>query len=185
MKELILIEPTSDYENQAKEYINEFKKENIIIAGGSDIDKFPYHKWLKKLELEKSKETCQKDRVPAHTYFLIRLLDNKIIGIINIRHELNDYLFNEGGHIGYSIRNTERRKGYATKMLELGLEKCLELGIKRALVTCDKNNIGSIKTILNNFGILENEYYNEGEITQRYWINIEEALLKQKNTYLR
>lgn len=173
MEKLILIEPTIEYEQKAKEYIQEFKDENIDIAGGASIDKFSYLDWLKKLELEKRKETCEKNRVPASTFFLIRLEDNKIIGMINIRHELNDYLLNEGGHIGYSIRNSERRKGYATKMLRLGLEKCLELGMKKVLVTCNKNNIGSAKTIQNNSGILENEYIRENKVTQRYWINLE------------
>jgi len=180
MEKLFLIEPTIDHEEEARKYIEEFKSEKVVIAGGTGIDEYVYSDWLEKLKTGKIKETCRKDRVPAHTFFLVRSSDNRIIGMINIRHELNEYLLREGGHIGYSIRNSERQKGYATKMLELGLQKCLDLGIEKALVTCDKNNIGSAKTIQNNFGILENEYENEEMTIQRYWINVREALSKRK-----
>ena len=178
MEKLSLIEPKMKHKKEAQEYIKEFEGENTHIDGGSNINKFPYEKWLKELDLEKSKETCQKDKVPAHTFFLMRIEDNRIIGMINIRHKLNEYLLREGGHIGYSIRRSERQKGYATKMLELGLGKCLQLGIEKVLVTCNKNNIASAKTIQNNFGVLENEYQEEGRVTQRYWIHIKEALEK-------
>ena len=182
MEELILIEPKLEYEKQAREYVNEFNEENVSeIPGGSGIEKYSYIEWLKKLELGKRKETVVENRVPAHTYFLLRTMDNNVLGVINIRHELNDYLLREGGHIGYSIKKSERQKGYATKLLELGLEKCFELGIDNALVTCDKNNIGSSKTIQNNLGVLENEYQSEDGITLRYWIDVKETLNKEKS----
>ena len=79
-----------------------------------------------------------------------------------------------GGHIGYGVRPTERRKGYGTKMLAFALEKCHGFGIKKALVTCDKSNNASRKTILKNGGILENEQPEEnGNILQRCWICID------------
>lgn len=106
---------------------------------------------------------------PAHTYFLIQE-DKRIIGAINIRHDLNEYLFNFGGHIGYGIRPSERKKGYASLMLSMALPIAKELGINEVLITCDKNNIGSAKTIINNGGVLENEVSGDGEITQRYWL---------------
>ena len=97
---------------------------------------------------------------------------NKLVGMIDIRHKLNEYLLNYGGHIGYSVRKSERRKGYATEMLKLALEKCKELNIKRVLITCDKNNIASACTILKNGGEFENEIIDGHEVTQRYWINL-------------
>ena len=95
----------------------------------------------------------------------------KILGAVNIRYRLNEYLKNYGGNIGYGIAPSERGKGCATKMLALALEKCRELKLKRVLVTCDKNNIASAKTIIHNGGILENELSETDKIiVSRYWI---------------
>lgn len=85
---------------------------------------------------------------------------------------MNEYLLSYGGHIGYSVRRSERKKGYATEMLKLALKECEGLGITKVLLTCDKDNIASAKTIIKNEGILENEVQEEGGITQRYWINL-------------
>jgi len=107
--------------------------------------------------------------VPASTYFVF--VNGKIVGNIQIRHSLNESLLQNGGHIGYGVRPSERRKGYATKTLALALEKCRALGIDKVLVTCNKDNIASAKTILKNGGVLENEFTEEnGNIVQRYWI---------------
>ena len=92
--------------------------------------------------------------------------------MIDIRHRLNDYLLNLGGHIGYSIRKSERQKGYATEMLGLALKECIKLGIKKVLITCDKDNIASVKSIVNNGGKMENEISEGDRITQRYWITL-------------
>ncbi len=95
------------------------------------------------------------------------------MGAVNIRHYLNDYLLQYGGHIGDGIRPSERRKGYATKMVGLALEECKKLGINRVLMVCDKDNIGSAKSIVYNGGVLENEFADEdGTIEQRYWIDL-------------
>ena len=97
-----------------------------------------------------------------------------LLGAVNIRHYLNDYLLQFGGHIGDGIRPSERRKGYATEMIRLALIECKKLGIDRVLMVCDKSNIGSAKSIINNGGILENEFVDEdGEINQRYWIDLD------------
>ena len=95
-----------------------------------------------------------------------------MVGAVNIRHDLNDYLLKYGGHIGDGIRPSERRKGYATEMIRLALEECRKLGLTRVLMTCDKNNIGSAKSIIRNGGILEDEVLEEGVIKQRYWISL-------------
>ncbi len=94
--------------------------------------------------------------------------------MLNLRHYLNDYLEQFGGHIGYSVRKSERQKGYATEMLSLALGEAKKLGLSRVLVTCDRENTGSAKTILNNGGVLENEVFdpNDGTVTQRYWIEL-------------
>lgn len=92
---------------------------------------------------------------------------------MNIRHYLNDKLFETGGHIGDGIRPSERRKGYVTAMIGLALEECRKLGIDRVLICCDKDNIGSAKSIQRNGGVLENEVEENGNIVQRYWIELQ------------
>lgn len=77
-----------------------------------------------------------------------------------------------GGHIGDGIRPSERRKGYATAMIALALEECKKLGIERVLMCCDKDNIGSAKSIIRNGGFLENEVEEYGHLEQRYWIQL-------------
>ena len=112
--------------------------------------------------------------MPDSVLFLLDVERDILLGAVNIRHYLNDYLLQFGGHIGDGIRPSERRKGYATEMIRLALIECKKLGIDRVLMVCDKSNIGSAKSIINNGGILENEFVDEdGEINQRYWIDLD------------
>lgn len=185
MEELLFIRPTKEYEKQAYDYIQEFKKSNSPINGVGGLDCYldNYDEWLEKLEIERKMQPTP-DRVPAGTFMLIRKSDNKLLGIVNIRMSLNDKLLQHSGHIGYGIRPSERKKGYASYQLYCALKFCDENGIDRALLTCDKNNIGSAKTIQNCYGVLENEIQEENRITQRYWINVKEALEKLDEKYM-
>lgn len=169
---LILLRPTLEMKEQYEDYINEWEKsgESIVPYSSRPLDR-SYESWLEDTNKIEKKETCPNDLVPAHTFFLTDQ-NGRFLGAINIRHYLNDYLLNFGGHIGYGIRPSERGRGYATKMLELALPVAKELGIDKVLIICDKVNIGSAKTIMNNGGILENEVKEDNEITQRYWINL-------------
>ena len=171
-----LIKLTKDYYNQLSEMIDEWKKDIEINNGNHSpyaIFKNDYHDfdyYLDNLELKEAKDGL----VPDSTFFLYDEQKDKLIGAVNIRHYLNDYLLKEGGHIGDGIRPSERRKGYATLMIKLALKECKKLGINKVLMVCDKDNIGSAKSIINNGGVLENEFVNsEGVIEQRYWIDIE------------
>ena len=104
--------------------------------------------------------------------FLVAILDGEIVGRISIRHELNDFLFNFGGHIGYMVRPLHRRKGYAKEMLRLALVRASQIGIERALVTCNDDNYGSIAVIESQGGVLENIVQENGKPLRRYWINL-------------
>lgn len=110
------------------------------------------------------------DRV-ASTYFWITSGDggpgDEVIGFLNLRHALNDWLLEEGGHIGYSVRPARRRQGHATRALALGVRRAGELGIDRVLVTCDEDNVASARTIEAGGGVFED--VRNGK--RRYWIS--------------
>ena len=113
-------------------------------------------------------------RVPAT--MLYAFLDGKIVGRSSIRHELNDFLKNLGGHVGYAVATNFRNRGIATEIMRQSINYCREvLKLKKILVTCDDDNLGSIKTIEKNNGILENKISEKdnGVLTRRYWIDLE------------
>lgn len=175
MEELALVVPAPAHEALAREYLAEFKEYDSVLHGVGGLDKYDnYGHWLDALADMRDDRRVPQGFVPADTYFLISQADNRLLGMINIRHRLNDYLLREGGHIGYSIRPTERRRGYAAAMLAMALDRCRDLGIDRVLVTCDKSNIASARTIQKNGGVLENEVVcNDSEdVLQRYWIQL-------------
>jgi len=157
-------------EKEYIDYVTEWEAtEEKIVPNAAKRDSMSFKELVNKWEEYESENMYEKGLVPSSIYFLMDE-DKKIYGAIDIRHELNDYLLRYGGHIGYGIRPSQRRKGYASQMLSLALPIAKELGINKALITCDKSNVGSAKTIINNGGILENEVINENEITQKYWI---------------
>ncbi len=167
-----LVKPTLYMEKEYVDYITEWEAtEEKIVPNAAKRDSMSFKELINKWKEYESESIYEKGLVPSSIYFLMD--EYKIIyGVIDIRHELNDYLLRYGGHIGYGIRPSQRRKGYASQMLTLALPIVKELGISKALITCDKNNVGSAKTIMNNGGILENEVINGDEITQRYWIEL-------------
>lgn len=172
---LKLIKLTKAYEKQLGEMIDEWKKDqevNHTNRSPRAIFKNDYHDfdhYLANLE----QKTAAEGRVPDSVFFLLDEDRDRLLGAVNIRHCLNDQLLNTGGHIGDGIRPSERRKGYATAMIGLALMECKRLGIERVLMTCNKDNIGSAKSIIKNGGVLENEVVNdEGQIEQRYWISL-------------
>lgn len=170
---LKLIKLTKEYYNQLKDMIDEWKLDQEINHTNHSpwaIFKNDYHDFEYYLDNLEIKEPIE-GKVPDSTFFLLDEERNIFIGAANIRHYLTDYLLQYGGHIGDGIRPSERRKGYATELIRLSLLECKKLGIDRVLMVCDKDNIGSRKSIINNGGVLENEFIDEkGNINQRYWI---------------
>jgi predicted acetyltransferase len=121
--------------------------------------------------LNNDKVSPREGFVPSTTFCLVNE-EHTIVGLVNLRHYLNERLSIMGGHIGYGVPPSERKKGYATKMLELTLIEAKKLGIENAFVTCYTENIGSNKTIVNNGGILAETSEVDGRMTNKYWINI-------------
>ncbi len=118
-----------------------------------------YEGWLLKLEEDYTRVPDEK-KVPARTYFLVRASDKRIVGMINIRLVLNERLKRMGGNIGYSIRPTERGKGYNKINLYLGLKVCNQYGINKVFMDADKNNPASWRTMEALGGERIREYYD-------------------------
>lgn len=169
---LRLVKASPLYRRQITEMLDEWSGtgEKIIPYA---IRRLDYHDFVRYCaELEIKDETG--GLVPDSTFFCLDEERDIVVGAVNIRHYLNEGLLKSGGHIGDGVRPSERRKGIATRMIALALDECRKLGIERALMVCDKDNIGSAKSIRKNGGVLENEITDpeDGAIIQRYWITL-------------
>ncbi|MGN0787269.1 MAG: GNAT family N-acetyltransferase [Christensenellales bacterium] len=168
---LKLIEFTPEYHPQLIEMMDEWSKagEKIVPHAITTADYHDADAYMCSLDGSHPRPGLVEDK----TFFCLDT-DRKIfVGAVNIRLRLNEALLRNGGHIGDGVRPSERRKGIATKMIGLALEECRKLGIYRVLMVCNRDNIGSAKSIKNNGGVLENEIVVDGETEQRYWITLE------------
>ena len=160
-----LVFPCLEYKDKAIDYINEFREYGSAINGSGSLERFlkesTYEEWLKKVLSQVDIANIPETKVPDLTYFYVREEDDRIIGMVNIRLALNDFLRKEGGHIGYSVRPTERRKHYATDILTRALDVCALIGIKEVLVSCGSENIASAGVIKKCDGLLKDEFYSE------------------------
>lgn len=167
-----LIKPNIGFKVEYLNMIAEWKEYGEeLIPGSLNLNTVDFDLLVKKLN-EHSEGIGLPDGFVPYTIFWLINNKNNILGAIEIRHKLNDYLAFRGGHIGYGIRPSERNKGYASSMLSMTLQYCKSIGLTKVLITCLKNNIGSAKTIIKNGGILDSEDIDNGEVFQRYWIDI-------------
>ena len=174
MDKIILVKPDLSYADEIIKYKEESLAESPIINGSAGLDRLSSIEiWLQELKKRSCEDTVPKGLVPSSTYLAVREKDNYIVGMIDIRHYLNEYLTQVGGNIGYGVRKTERNKGYAKQMLKLALEKWKELKIKKVLITCDEDNIASEKVILSANAKLEDIRNVDGENKKRFWIDLQ------------
>lgn len=167
---LRLVKASYEYRKQIADMLEEWNAtgEEIIPYAIRRIDYHNFEYYCESLEIKNPGGGL----VPDSTFFCLDEERNIIVGAVNIRHFLNEALLLNGGHIGDGVRPSERGKGIATKMIALALDECRRLGIGKALMVCNKDNIPSAKTIQKNGGILENEVEVDGVIQQRYWIDL-------------
>lgn len=187
MEKFKFVVPTIEWKQKAIDFINEFYTYNSNINGTGGLQRYldNYEGWLEKLEEDYNRQPSE-EKVPARTYFFVRESDNKIIGMINIRLALNESLKKYGGHIGYSIRPTERGNGYNKINLYLGLKVCKENGIEEVFMDADKDNPASWKTIESLGGKNIREYFEDEFdhcIVKDYIINVKTAIDSNKDKY--
>ncbi|MEK5400189.1 GNAT family N-acetyltransferase [Paenibacillus sp. FSL K6-2859] len=168
----MLIEPSTEYKNEYIEMIEEWRDTGEhLVPFVLRYDHTDFESFLEQIDNLKKGVDLKVDTVSSSTYWFISQ-ERKVIGAVNMRHSLNDRLLQMGGHIGFGVRPSMRLKGYATELLRQSLIKAREMNHSRVLITCDKDNHGSAKTIVNNGGILDSVDVVTGTEIQRYWIEI-------------
>ena len=187
MERFFLERPSIERKKEIIEFINEFVEYNSDINGAGSLDKilegYTFEEALERclnIEIKGFSERCQ-----SKTFLLIRENDNKIVGSINVRWNLNEEMLKFGGHIGYGIRPTERRKGYNKINLYLGMIEAKKLGLEKVMLDCDVDNIASDKTLKALGGNLERTEVDpyDGILTNVYWFNVDETICNYKDKY--
>ena len=180
MEKFYLEAPGIERKDEAFDYIREFQEYGSKINGAGGLNHFltDYEGWLR-MTAERAVMEPNEERVPAREFFLVRENDNRIVGMINIRTALNEKMRKHGGHIGYSIRPTERGKGYNKINLYLGLKVCKQYGIKTVMLDADLDNPASWRTMEALGGVRVREYFDSedsGKDVVVYHIDTERAL---------
>ena len=175
MDRCIFIRPTIEYASQIAEYRQEFLDAGDSMDGTGPLRRLEDpEEYIKTCAEYEDPQTVPAHLVPATQFFLIRKSDNRLVGMLQVRYCFNDYLEKYAGHIGYSVRPSERRKGYAKQMLKMALPFCREIGLDKVLISCIDGNVGSEKTILANGGVYESTVYepNGNKNLKRFWIEL-------------
>ena len=185
MSEIELQLPALHHKAEAEIFKNDFfEKQEHLIPGSAMLDQMEFEQWLIHNINNRHESTVNSDWVVATTFFAVRKCDHKIVGMIDIRHNLdNEFLAQYGGHIGFSVCPGERKKGYATKILKMGLDYAKSLGIEKVMIGCFFDNFPSNKTIERCGGSLsvikshrENNTINfpgsDGKLINIYWVDL-------------
>ena len=167
---LTLVRPTLEFKRKALDYRQEHFDNNEMVINGSELlDKTDsYEEWLKSVTDNTSPDTVNPNWVVTDTFFAVDENEN-IIGIIDLRHTLNDFL-KDFGNSEYSVRPSERRKGYATEMLRQILLIAKQAGLQEVYLSVERDNEPSVKTIIKNGGKYERSFEFEGEEADIYKI---------------
>lgn len=191
LEKFYLERPSIERKIEIIEFLDEFVKYGSDINGSGSLDKIYYGYTFEEaldrcLKMEDEEYAKSIGRCQGKTFLLIREDDNKIVGTINVRWNLNKKMLQFGGHIGYGIRPTERRKGYNKINLYLGMLEAKKVGLEKVMLDCDVNNLGSDKTLKALGGKLERTEIDpsDGILTNVYWFNVDETIEKYKNVYM-
>lgn len=170
---IYLVKPSEKYKDEIRDFCAEFIQNQEVAYGTQRLYKASsIEEWLTKVKNNEDKHTVETGKPPSYEFMAIREKDEKLIGMINVRYDLTEEMLMYLGHIGYCVRKSERRKGYAAEMLRLALVEAKKIGLSRVLLTVDSDKTASIATMKKNGAVLENEVPYNDKITQRYWIEL-------------
>ncbi|HZW04120.1 MAG TPA: GNAT family N-acetyltransferase [Anaerolineaceae bacterium] len=172
-EQLTLVKPTADLKDAFLAMVADFDQAGepryarLRPLLESDFDAYIRH-----LENQSAGRNLADGLVPMSVFWLVRN-DCDVVGVTHLRHRLNPSLEHEGGHIGYHIRPSARRRGYATVLLSLAIERLRSFGWNRVLVTCNAENVASARVIEKNGGKLAGQVISNetGMLVSRYWID--------------
>ncbi len=182
--------PSLERKKDIIDYLDEFVKYKSNINGSGGLDRiyegYSFEEALDRcLKMENEEYAKSVNRCPGKTFLLIREDDNRVVGTINLRWNLNEALLKHGGHIGYGIRPTERMKGYNKINLYLCLKEAKKIGLEQVMLTCDTDNLGSNKSIKALGGILSRTDIDPSDNKEInvYWINVNDSIEKYQDIY--
>lgn len=161
---MIMRAPEPCMKEKWEEYQREFEERGLSYHGAGTLKKWQWQ----------GDELCkEKDRIEETTFFYMDDEDT-LVGTVNIRLGLNAYLYQEIGHIGYSIRPSQQGKGYGTRLLMEALNFCRFIGFDRVLIVCLSSNKASVRVIEKCGGVLEDEVEStkNGQKCKRFWIKL-------------
>ena len=175
METWTLVRPTEAHLEQVRAYRQAFLDAGDSMDGAGPLRRFEDPAdWLEEVRRYERPETVPEGKVQASQFLCVREEDGAVLGMIQVRHTLNDYLERIAGHIGYSVRPDARRKGVARWMLAEVLPCCRDLGLKKVMLACLTENEASRRTILANGGVYDRTVYEPDEdvYLEQYWITL-------------
>ncbi len=169
---LKMVRPTLEMKKDALEFKQEFFDNGETVINGSEMldNMDSYEEWLTSITDNQSVDTVNPNWVVTDTFFTVDG-NNRIVGIIDLRHTLNDFL-KDFGNSGYSVRPSERRKGYATKMLAMIKDIAKEAGMTKLQLSVERDNEPSLKTIVKNGGVYQRSFEFQGELADVYMVDL-------------